>query len=166
MGGGDKWYSGQSTKGDSYGPNPLFEFMLKANDSSLPWRDPDGKLTDQSWSCIAVRIFWCSLQCSFLNKTYIDRLVDWLLRPMPSKLLIIICGISLCPKMTVYNNEKGVVLLCIVEWLSYYCIVYVKRISNSSLSWRDPDGKLTDQSKSCIAVKIFWCSLQCSTFSE
>ena len=26
------------------------------------------KLTDQSWSCIAVRIFWCSMYIYFLNK--------------------------------------------------------------------------------------------------
>ena len=25
--------------------------MLKGYNSSLPWRDPNGKLTDQSWSC-------------------------------------------------------------------------------------------------------------------
>ena len=63
-------------------------------------------------------------------------------------------------------------LICIVEWLSYYCIVYAKGYKgynikvivyakgyNSSLPWRDPDGKLTDQSWSCIAVRIFWCSL-------
>ena len=31
--------------------------MLKGYNSSLPWRDPDGKLTDQSWSCTALRIF-------------------------------------------------------------------------------------------------------------
>ena len=28
-------------------------FMLKGSNSSLPWRDPDGKLTDQSWSWIS-----------------------------------------------------------------------------------------------------------------
>ena len=52
--------------------------MLIESNSSLPWRDPDGKLTDESWSCIAVRIFWCSLQYSFLNKGYIDWLIDHL----------------------------------------------------------------------------------------
>ena len=36
-------------------------FILRGYNSSPPWRDPDGKLADQSWSCIAVRMFWCSL---------------------------------------------------------------------------------------------------------
>ena len=46
-------------------------FLLKGYNSSLPWRDPDGKLTDQSWSCIiAGRIFWCSMWISFLNKNF------------------------------------------------------------------------------------------------
>ena len=42
--------------------------MLKWSNSTIPWRDPDGKLTNQSWSCIAVKIFWCKFP--FLIKTF------------------------------------------------------------------------------------------------
>ena len=30
--------------------------MLKGSNRSVPWRDSDGKLTDKSWLCIAVKI--------------------------------------------------------------------------------------------------------------
>ena len=77
--------------------------LLKLCNSSLPWRDPDGKLTDQSWSCLAVRIFLCSLQCSFLFKTYID----WLI-------FLFLCLISfvLFPCASVWKNTH--------TWVPYF----------------------------------------------
>ena len=42
--------------------------MLKGSNSGLPWRDPDDKLTDQSWSCTSYKNISMFYVNFFLNK--------------------------------------------------------------------------------------------------